>query len=300
MIREIEHIEALANASKVKRLMYNPSRYLGGILHRIFVYPFSKKGKLVDTKTFFGTTMKVLLPAGMDLYLLGGKSHDSEIRLAKFIVSTLEEGMEFLDIGAHFGYFSLLASSIVGDKGKVRSIEASKATFQVLSQNIAQKTNIRGFNIAISDQKEQLDFYEYPLLYSEYNSLNADQYQDSSWAKSIEPNVIQIDAFPLDDFIKTESLNPFLIKIDVEGVEDKVVAGMRRLISSGEKRIIAMEYLLGQDKDTAHDKAIQMIMQFGFGLFVIDSKGELQEMNPKDLKKFLLTSQLDSDNIILR
>ena len=300
MLKKLNKIESLARATKLMRLLHNPFRYLFGILHRILIYPISKKGKLVDTKTFFGTKMKVLLPSGMDLFLLGGKSHDSEIRLAKFIIDTLEEGNSFLDVGAHYGYFSLMASSIVGQNGKVCCIEASKSTFNVLFRNVKSCNNIQAFNIAISNRREQLDFYEYPLLYSEYNSLDADQYKDSSWAKSITPNVIKIEAFSLDEFIQAQNFDPDFIKIDVEGVEDKVVSGMQKFLGSGKNLIIAMEYILDENPTSPHEKAINMMAKSGYKLYVIAKDGTLKSIQPDHLKPFLIDSNLDSDNIIFK
>jgi FkbM family methyltransferase len=300
VLKKLDKIESLARATKLRRLFNSPIRYLFGILHRILIYPISKKGKMVNVNTFFGSPMKVLLPSGMDLYLLGGKSHDSEIRLAKFIIKSLDKGNSFLDVGAHYGYFSLLAASIVGPNGKVRSIEASKSTFNVLSRNVKSSSNIKAFNIAISNRKEQLDFYEYPLLYSEYNSLDADQYDNSRWAKSVTPNVIKIEAVPLDDFIHLHGFQPDFIKIDVEGVEDKVVTGMKNLLRSTKKLIISMEYILDENPKSPHDKAMAMMVKSGFSLYLISADGTLNSIQPTQLKSFLYDSKLDSDNIIFK
>lgn len=298
MRTNLKKIETLAKASKVRRFLHNPGRYLYGILHRIFVYPISKKGMLVDTSTFFGTKMKVVLPAGMDLFLLGGKSHDSEIRLAKYILNTLKEGDTFLDVGAHYGYFSLLASSIVGQQGSVNSIEASKSTFSILSQNVDSQNNIAAFNIAISNRREQLDFYEFPLLYSEYNSLDADQYEKAKWAKNIKPNVIKIEAHTIDDFIKTQHIRPHFIKIDVEGVEDKVVSGMRNILKSNTMLNISMEYILDDNPKSPHEKAMRLLVDHGFDSNIITADGSLEPIAVDMVKSFLLDSNLDSDNII--
>lgn len=300
MKSNLNKIESLARASKLKRLLYNPGRYLFGILHRIFVYPISMKGKLVDTTTFYGTKMKVMLPSGMDLYLLGGKSHDSEIRLAKYILNVLRRGDSFLDVGAHYGYFSLLASKIVGAEGHVNSIEASKSTFGILSQNVETQDNISAYNVAISDHKDQLDFYEYPLLYSEYNSLDSQQYDSAKWAKNISPNVIKIDAFPLDEFVKEKNITPDFIKIDVEGVEDKVVAGMRGILNSKGAPIIAMEYILDDNPDSPHEIAMRLIIDQGYECNIILSDGTLKRINREEVKMYLQESGLDSDNIIFR
>ena len=298
MMCNLSKVESLAKSSKLKRLLHNPSRYLFGILYRMFSYPISKKGKLVETTTFFGTKMKVLLPAGMDLFLLGGKSHDSELRLAKFILKTLKKGDTFLDIGAHYGYFSLLASSLVGEEGRVVSIEASKSTFDVLSQNLSKHSNISHFNIAISNQRDTIDFYEFPLLYSEYNSLDAEQYEKATWAKHIEPRVIKIDAYPADEFINEHNVLPDFIKIDVEGAEDKVVEGMSLLLSKGTNISISMEYILDDNPKTPHERALRFLVGQGFRCNIIKQDGSLQFIPEDEIKVFLKESNLDSDNII--
>ncbi len=254
----------------------------------------------METTTFFGTKMKVMLPSGMDLFLLGGKSHDSEIRLAKYILNTLKVGDSFLDVGAHYGYFSLLASSIVGVRGMVNSIEASKSTFGVLARNVESHNNITPFNIAISNLREQLDFYEFPLLYSEYNSLDADQYAKANWAKNVQPNVLKIDAFPLDEFILTQNIEPDFIKIDVEGVEDKVVLGMSNLLKSNEKLIISMEYIIDDNPKSPHEKAMRLLVDHGYMPHMIATDGSLEAIKENKLKSYLLDSNLNSDNIIFK
>jgi len=244
--------------------------------------------------------MKVLLPSGMDLFLLGGKSHDSEIRLAKLILNTLKHGDTFLDVGAHYGYFSLLASNIVGAQGNVYSIEASKSTFGVLSQNLEDHSNITPFNIAISNQRGQLDFYEYPLLYSEYNSLDSEQYDKAKWAKNIDPKVIKIDAFPLDEFVQERNIVPDFIKIDVEGVEDKVVQGMNKILNSDKAPLIAMEYILDDNPDSPHERAMRMIIDQGYECNIISPNGALEKIKSEKVKIYLMESGLDSDNIIFQ
>jgi len=298
MRSNLDTIEWLAKASKLQRLVHNPMRYAFGILHRTLIYPFTKKGKLVKTKTFFGTTMKVMLPSGMDLFLLGGKSHDSEIRLARFILNTLDKGDTFLDVGAHYGYFSLMASALVQDEGKVISIEASQSTYSILRQNVDDPKNIDAFHIAISDQRKTLKFYEYPLIYSEYNSLNADQYENSKWAKNIEPNVIEVEAYRLDEFVHEKKLVPDFIKIDVEGVEDQVIAGMAKILTADQSPIVAMEYIKNDQDDSPHDRAVSLLTHYGYQCHGIQTNGSLQPIRKAELKSYLSSTQLESDNII--
>ena len=86
----LDQIAILANGSKWQRLLYAPQRYVSGQFFFRAIYQRTKKGKLVKAKTFFNKEMNVLLPAGMDIYLLGAKTHDSEIRLTRWMLNNLK------------------------------------------------------------------------------------------------------------------------------------------------------------------------------------------------------------------
>ena len=165
LYQKLLEVEQLAKSSKTKRLFARPTYYIYGMLFSKCVYPFQKKGVWANAETFFGKPMKVLLPSGLDIFLVKGKSHDSEIRLAKFILNYLSKGDTFIDIGAHFGYFSLLASKIVGEQGNVFAYEASANTFNVLQKNTESEKNIQLFHRAIADKDNQkVHFFEFPKI----------------------------------------------------------------------------------------------------------------------------------------
>jgi len=107
---QFEKVENLAKGSKLRRLLQNPSKYIFAIFARKVIYPLFKRGIKQKTKLFFGKKITVTLPAGSDIYLTGGKAHDSEIRLTKFILKNLAQDDVFIDVGAHFGFFTRLAS----------------------------------------------------------------------------------------------------------------------------------------------------------------------------------------------
>ena len=169
MQKNLQSVEYLATASKLHRFLASPWRYINSVIFRQTMYRWTKRGKFAQAQTFFQTPMTLLLPAATDIYLTGGKTHPSEIRLTKFLIQHLKEGNTFFDVGAHFGYFSLLAAKCIGTKGKILAFEPSKSTFELLQKNTAAHPNIRIFNNAVSDSSEIISFYEFPVLYSEYN-----------------------------------------------------------------------------------------------------------------------------------
>ena len=61
-----------------------------------------------------------------------------EISETRLVQAFLRPGMTFLDVGAHIGYYTLIASRLVGDAGRVHSFEPGAATRAHLEANVAR------------------------------------------------------------------------------------------------------------------------------------------------------------------
>ena len=140
---QLLNAEERAHSSKWIRLLRSPFWYPVSMVFSHVLYPLMKKEWRKEVTTFFGIPMTVALPSGTDILLNGIKSHDSEIRLSKFLTRQLQPGQIFIDIGAHHGYYTLLASSLVGQNGKVYSVEASRNSFELLQYNTIQYNTIQ-------------------------------------------------------------------------------------------------------------------------------------------------------------
>ena len=229
LLSQLGKVTSIAKASKLRRMLYHPYRYIKAIVFRKLYYKRTQKEISEQCSTFFGVDMNILLPSSTDIYLTGGKSHDSEIKLAKFLIQHLNEHNTFLDVGAHYGYFSLLAAKIVTTSGRVIAFEAAPKTYKVLSQNATIFSQITAYNRAVSNTEEELKFYEFPNLYAEYNTLDVQQFEQEAWFSTHLPKEIKITSVILDDFLIEEAINPDYIKIDVEGAEDKVIFGLEKI-----------------------------------------------------------------------
>ncbi|QJX48073.1 FkbM family methyltransferase [Hymenobacter taeanensis] len=295
LLKQLDEVEALANATKWRRLLHAPGKYLYAIGFRQLVYARTKKGLVKQVSTFFGMPMQVVLPAGTDIYLTGGKSHSSEIRLARFLINTLQPGDTFLDVGGHFGYFALLASRLVGSAGQVLAYEASRSTYAVLAENVKGQANIQAINQAVSDKQETISFYEFPVLYNEFNSMDVAQFADEKWFADFKPTRIDIPATRIDDILKASNHQPAVIKIDVEGAELKVIAGAAE--SLGHLRpYVVMEYLEPKRHNAEHQKAVALLQQLGYSAHSLNALG--QPVPCADLNGFLQAHSYDSDNFV--
>ncbi|MBK8723012.1 MAG: hypothetical protein IPL95_12315 [Saprospiraceae bacterium] len=163
LIKKLQRVELIANYSKVRRMLNNPLKYIKAIFHKEYIYPKTKMEKVVETYLFFGKKMKVALPASTDIYLTGGKSHSSEIRLALFLIKNLMMNDKFLDIGAHYGYFTLLASEIVGENGQVISFEPTSKSFQLLKLNTEPAKILNVFKRQFQIRRQHCLFMSFPI-----------------------------------------------------------------------------------------------------------------------------------------
>ncbi len=295
LLEKLKRVEEIASLSKFRRMMVCPFKYLNAILFRELVYKRNKVEKAVVAKTFFGIKMHLLIPASTDIYLTGGKSHDSEIRLAKFLINRLNLGDIFVDVGAHYGYYTLLGLKLVGKTGQVHSFEASPTTYNILKKNTENIKNININNLVASDEIAELKFYEFPNLYSEYNTLDKEQFEKEEWFSKANPTQINVKSIVLDEYLSAKGIVPNIIKIDVEGAENKVINGLRNCLSKSSP-MVAMEYLSDERGNKGHQGAEKILNSLGYKSFVIDDTGNLKQI--ERISEYLHQKNLESDNIV--
>ena len=257
-------------------------------------WAFTKLGlssKEKSRRTFFNTILKFPFPASKDIFIWSAKSHDSEIRLAKFIIHTLGPGDQMVDIGTHVGYFTQLAAKIVGERGKVYAFEASPNSYRYLKLNTEAMPQVKSYNKAVTEQKGVKTFNEYDTEYSEFNSLSSGEKLEGLKVRTIDVDTISLDNIKLSGPVK-------LIKIDVEGSENLVIRGMQNLLNNYPFPIIVMEYLKDLGKNEAHKKASQYLFEFGYEAYKIDSNGNPYKLDKLD--NYIANLPFESDNIIFK
>ncbi len=289
--------QRLAEAGKMQRLLHNPVRYTRAQWHRHVLYRHRQEGRSAFAKTIYDQPLQVILPAGMDVYLLGAKGHVSELRLARLLIETLQPGDTFIDVGAHFGFYSGLAASLVGAEGRVLAVEAALGTYEVLTRNLASFPQAECYHIAVSDKKGKLRFTEFPVAYSEYNTLRPQQFADSQWLAAHPGQEVEVRALALDELLGDQRVD--FIKIDVEGAEDACVAGMKRLLQRTYPPLICIEYLATSRGNTAHRTAIDTLLAAGLQLHEISAEGALLPTTLPEVDAYLASSGEDSCNLVV-
>lgn len=78
-----------------------------------------------------------------------------------FFMRVLNRGDTFVDVGAHIGYFSMIGAAVVGDAGKVISVEPIDDNFHFLERNIANNDipYVHAIQTVISDTNGEVQFH---------------------------------------------------------------------------------------------------------------------------------------------
>lgn len=142
-----------------------------------------------------------------------------------------KEGEVVLDVGAHLGRYTLRASRLVGDKGKVIAVEAEPSNFEALLSNLKlnEVNNVVPLGLAAWDQETTLEIY--------IQASSTSHSLVSSGAKSIK-----VKARPLDKVLEELGIEKIdWLKIDVEGAEVEVLRGLEKTISHNPNLKILVE-----------------------------------------------------------
>ena len=132
----------------------------------------------------------------------------------------LRPGYTFVDVGANDGYFSLLASSLVGESGKVIALEPTPDIAAELRANI----HLNGFkNISVLERAASDVTGELTLT----TPLGAGS--GMTTFRSVAGRSWRVKADRLDVLL-SDSPPPNVVKVDVEGAELKVLRGMEGLL----------------------------------------------------------------------
>lgn len=175
--------------------------------------------RFTEAEMFTGDSMNVVVPDNVStaLYLNGCFEADD----TKAMIQSLNDGDTFIDIGAHIGYYSMLASGLVGATGKVISFEPTPSTYSLLVKNLQHKKNCKQENLAVYSIQTNMEFNDYGLKYMVFNSFKKARLNDVDLVASR----INVQTTTLDNYCRLNAVRPSFVKIDAESVELHVLQG---------------------------------------------------------------------------
>ena len=147
-----------------------------------------------------------------------------------------------IDVGAHYGRYTIIAAKRVGPKGKVVAIEADPKNLEILNKNIKLNklnNNVITCNYAVHSKETKIKLYtpEEASGRTIYNTIMSERISHEE--KFIEVNANTLDSILEENGIKHEKVD--WIKIDVEGAELEVLKGAHKILSESKNIILLVE-----------------------------------------------------------
>jgi FkbM family methyltransferase len=178
-----------------------------------------------------------------------------------------KEGDIVIDVGAHIGKYTILASKMVGSTGKVIAIEAHPANYDILNKNIVlnKLRNVITLNYAVHSKEGMVKLYEphreegftiYNTVMSDREAVNNQKY-------------IEVKANTLNSLMLANGISQVnWIKVDVEGAEFEVLKGSTNVLSSSKDISILLEiHNVGDMKKTFYEPIMKLLKSNNFRIF---------------------------------
>lgn len=164
-------------------------------------------------------------------------------------IDGFEPGCTFFDVGASFGTETLYAALKKNGPDKIVSFDLSLESSFNLTYNISLNNikNVDQYFLALSDTMKIITFEE-PTQY--YFVKGREKYE------SIPFNALSIS---MDKFIEMSLLLPDYIKIDVDGAEQSIIAGMSETLRNKKLKSVVVEV-----SDKSESAIIEFLEKAGF------------------------------------
>ena len=209
----------------------------------------------------------------------------------RLLTRLLVSGMTFVDVGAHIGLLTLAGARAVGPQGRVVAFEPTPITFDLLVRALAingLSDRVEALCLACGARPERRAFHVQTVLGHSSLLDPAPAYSERGASR------IEVDVVCLDDVLPIGA-QVDVVKIDVEGAELDVLAGMARILREHPDLAIIAEF------GPAHlrragitpDWWFEAFHMHGFEAYAIDElSGECDRVSRQDL------SAVESVNIL--
>lgn len=214
-----------------------------------------------------------------------------EIHTTELFKRMVKPDMVVVDVGAHIGYYTLIASKLVGERGKVFAFEPEPRNYNNLTQNVELNNckNVMTFGKAVSKNEGKTLFYV---------SDNASGECSLVEMKNRPKKTIEVETVILDNVLADQKVD--IMKVDVDGSEMFVLLGAERLVGGNNKIKIFTEFWkpglesAGYSCEEYWNKLVQC--GFRFNYLIDEKKGLVWRTNLSEVLAYV--SKADGVNLL--
>lgn len=183
-----------------------------------------------------------------------------EMWVTQFLARVVQPGWVAYDVGANVGYFTLLLSDLVGKEGLVTAFEPQERVARLLELSLQINSpaifNARLERLALSDRLGEAEFHLVPHLWGGSGLHQIPGEAPQGYAQPLQishglKHATQIVTVPTERLDAIQHETPDVIKIDAEGAEPQIWAGMSGWIERGARPRLLIEWCPSRYQDAA-------------------------------------------------
>jgi FkbM family methyltransferase len=194
---------------------------------------------------------------------VGGQKELKKQYTEKYKWITNKNLQTVLDIGANTGQFAEKIRWILPD-AKIYSFEPIPFVFDILKKNFENDKNFEAINCGLGEEDGITDFYLNEFSDSS-SFLKMKDLHKNNFPQTANESKISVQIKKLDDVLSYDKIkSPYLVKIDVQGFEDKVINGGKNIIRNAEYIITEVSFVELYENQPLFDKIYNLLKEMGF------------------------------------
>lgn len=187
------------------------------------------------TVTLFGQPVTLVISTSREFRRAAAVSYEG--MFLQRVLAHLQRGDTFFDVGANIGLVSVIVGRqpVLVDGGTLHAFEPEPRNLAHLERNLAANgllTMAWAHGVALAREEGTAALHVRGEAGEGRHSLVAAQGATGT---------IEVTVATMDGFCARAGVEPDVVKIDVEGAEGEVLAGMNRLLERGRPRELFME-----------------------------------------------------------
>ncbi len=182
---------------------------------------------------------------------------------------SIKHGMVVFDIGAHVGFYTMLASAALGEQGEVIAFEPFPQNIDFLKRHLVinNRQNVRIIEAAVGDRRSPGRFRQGDDTFTGCITDNGD---------------LSVPLVVLDDLVSSGAVQPpQIIKMDIEGGEYDALSGAKKILARWRPQIFLSTH--GPD---IHRKCLELLQDIGYDVVPLygslESADEVIALSPPD------------------
>jgi len=192
-----------------------------------------KKNRLLQLRRRVGLLVgNTIRSTGWEVRRLDRNPSQSLLGLRRHDIRTV------VDVGANTGQFAREYLALF-PRARVMSYEPLASAFEGLSQWAATEPRVTAFNVAVGDAEGKLQMYEHVHQNVSSSLLPVTQTSIDIWPAQAEQRRVDVRVATLDELLRGAPLDrEVLVKLDVQGYEDRVIRGAGQTLRQATAAIV--------------------------------------------------------------